>query len=156
AHAARTAKLGLNLMVDRLGWEIDLNNHIVNRLAWNSDNQAELDALRKRLEAAGGVSPRKASMVSPLLQTPAAYSAFGVEQIAVLAGREAGLPLGTGFDRRTREQFERDITRVTKALLPYPSFRGWSWSNNRWIWEKSGGKAAKTQEEETAYNAALK
>src|SRR5262249_23662151 len=57
AHAARSAKLGLNLMVDRLGWEIDLHNHIQSRLAWNKDNQDQLDALRKRLEAAEAVSP---------------------------------------------------------------------------------------------------
>ncbi len=157
AHAARTAKLGLNLMVDRLGWEIDLRTHIHGHLTWNKDGQEQLDAVRKRLEAAaGGVSPRRASMVTPLLQTQAAYSAFGVEQMAVLTGMDAGLPRGTGFDRRTDKQFEDDITRVTHALLPYPSFRGWSWSNNRWIWEKTGGKAAKTPEEQAAYDAALK
>src|SRR5262249_24821697 len=62
AHAARTAKLGINLMVDRLGWQIDLHNH----LAWTAGDRAELDALRKRLEgSAGSVSPRKASMEPP-------------------------------------------------------------------------------------------
>src|SRR5262249_34150016 len=65
-------------------------------------------------------------------------------------------PLGTGFDRRTPAEFERDITRVTRALLPYPSFRGWTWAANWWIWEKRGGKAAKTREEQAAYEAALK
>jgi outer membrane protein assembly factor BamB len=157
AHAARTSKLGLNLMVDRLGWEIDLHNHIQSRLAWNKDNQDRLDTLRKRLEAgAGAVSPRRAGMATPLLQTQAAYSAGGVEQMAVLTGMDAGLPRGTGFDRRTDKQFEDDITRVSRALLPYSSFRGWSWSNNRWVWENGGAKAAKTLEERADYEAALK
>src|SRR5262249_39558582 len=141
------------LIVDRPGWQIALHNH----LAWNANDRAELDALRKRLDAAAeGVSPQKASMVPPLLQTQAAYSAAGIEQMAVLTSMDASLPLGTGFDRRTPEEFERDITRVTRALLPYPSFRGWSWSNNRWIWENKGSKAARTVEERTAYEAALK
>src|SRR5262249_27047504 len=84
------------------------------------------------------------------------YSAGGIEQMAVLTSMDAGLPRGTGFDRRTDQQFEADITRVSRALLPYPSFRGWSWSNNRWIWEKTGGKAAKTPAEQADYEAALK
>jgi outer membrane protein assembly factor BamB len=154
AHAARTARLGVNLLVDRLGWpEVDLQNH----LAWDSGNRAALDALTKRLEAAaGGVSPRRALMAPPLLQTQPAYGAVGIQQMAGLTSRDAGLPLGTGFDRRTPEQFERDIGRVTKALLPYPSFRGWSWSDNRWVWENTGGKAAKTPGERAAYDVALK
>src|SRR5262249_16356153 len=92
----------------------------------------------------------------PLRQTQAAYSAGGIEQMAVLTSMDAGLPRGTGFDRRSDKQFEDDITRVTQALLPYPSFRGWSWSNNRWIWENTGSKAAKTVEDRDAYDAALK
>ena len=41
AILARGRELGLNLIVDRLGWQIDLHNH----LAWSADNRAELDAL---------------------------------------------------------------------------------------------------------------
>jgi hypothetical protein len=151
AHAARTAKLGQNMVVERLGWQIDLTNH----LAWSAGDRAELDALRKRLQSSS-VPPQKVSMAPPLLQTQAAYSAAGIQQMAVLTSMDAGLPLGTGFDRRTPEEFERDITRVTRALLPYPCFRGWSWSNNRWIGEKTGSKAARTAEESSAYEAALK
>jgi hypothetical protein len=160
AHAARTAKLGVNLMVDRLGWQIDIHNH----LAWPPGERAELDALRKRLEgAAGGVSPRKASMVPPLLQTQAAYGAAGVRQMAILASMDAGLPLGKQYDGRKREEFARDLTRVTEALKPYPSFRGWSWAANWWVWEEGQdpslprrARDAQTADEKAAYVAAFR
>jgi outer membrane protein assembly factor BamB len=152
AHAARLRKLGVNLLVDRLGIRENLD-----ALEWDRPNRDELDALAKRLRALpGAVAPEKASMPSPLLQTQAAYSARGIEQMAILMSMDAGLPLGTGFDRRTPEEFERDITRVTRALLPYPSFRGWSWAANWWVWENRGAKAAKTAQERAAYEAALK
>src|SRR5262249_21980565 len=145
------------LMVDRLGWEIDLRNNTHSFLTWNQDSQAQMDALRKRLEAsAGGVSPAKTAMAVPLRPTQAAYNARRIGQVAVLPRSDPGLPPGSGFDRRSDKQFEDDITRVTQALLPYPSFRGWSWSNNRWIWENTGSKAAKTVEDRDAYDAALK
>jgi hypothetical protein len=159
AHAARTAKLGVNLMVDRLGWEIDLHNH----LAWNNENRNELDALFKRLGgASGGVSPKKSSIAPPLLQTQAAYGAAGIQQMASLVGMDAGLPLGKPHDQRKREGFQRDIVRVTEALKPYPSFRGWMWSANWWTWEEGYVPGlprrhpdAKSAEEKAAYLAAF-
>jgi outer membrane protein assembly factor BamB len=159
AHAARTAKLGVNLVADRLGWQIDLHNH----LTWHPANRAELDALRQRLgAAAGGVSPRKASMAPPLLQTQAAYGAAGVRQMAILAGMDTGLPLGHPFDAREPEEFTRDLTRVTEALNPYPSFRGWTWAANWWVWDEGNtpgaprrARDAKNAEERAAYVAAF-
>jgi hypothetical protein len=152
AHAARMRKLGVNLVVDRLGYGLPLND-----LEWDQGNKAELETLAKRLESKpGAVASGNAAMLSPLLQTQAAYSSRGIEQLAILRGMDAGLPLGSGFDARKPEEFKKDITRVTRALLPYPSFRGWSWAANTWIWEKRGSKAAKTAEEATAYEAALK
>jgi outer membrane protein assembly factor BamB len=152
AHAARLRKLGVNLLVDRLGYGPYLET-----LEWDRGSKAELDALAKRLAARpGAVAPGKAAMAAPLLQTQAAYSAAGIEQMAILMSMDAGLPLGTGFDRRTPQEFERDITRVTRALSPYPSFRGWSWAANWWVWEKRGAKAAKTPQEQAAYEKALK
>src|SRR5262245_43821620 len=94
---------------------------------------------------------------SPLLQTLAGYSAFGVEQMAILMGNDAGLPLGgPGFDHRKPEQLTKDLTDVTRALMDSPSFRGWSWSSNWWIFEQRGASAARTPEEKAAYLAAVK
>jgi outer membrane protein assembly factor BamB len=160
AHAARTGKLGVSLVADRLGCQIDLLHH----LAWPPADREELDALRRRLEAAaGGVSPRKASMAPPLLQTQAAYGAAGVRQMAILTGMDAGLPLGHPFDARKPEEFTRDLTRVTEALAPYPSFRGWIWAANWWVWEEGNtpgaprrARDATTAEERAAYVAAFR
>src|SRR5439155_18505423 len=68
---------------------------------------------------------------------------------------DAGLPLGTGFDPRKPEQLTDAITQVTRALQSYPSFRGWSWSSNWWVFDKRGAEAAKTPEEKAKYQAAL-
>jgi outer membrane protein assembly factor BamB len=160
AHAARTAKLGVNLIVERLGWQIDISNHLTS----SGDNRADLDALRQRLEGlAEGVSPRKSAMVPPLLQTQAAYSAAGIEQMAILMSMDAGLPLGKQFDGRKPEEFTRDLTRVTEALNPYPSFRGWSWAANWWVWDEGNepgaprrARDAKGPEEKAAYIAAVR
>jgi hypothetical protein len=152
AHGARLRKLGVNLLVDRLGLGEGLGT-----LVWDRNSKAELDELVKSLGARGGaVAPEKMRMASPLLQTQAVYSAAGIEQMAILMSMDAGLPLGTGFDRRSPKDFERDITRVTRALLPYPSFRGWSWAANWWNFDKRGAKGARTAKEEAAYLAALK
>src|SRR5262249_10366585 len=86
--------------------------------------------------ARDGVSPRRAAMVPPLLQTQAAYSALGIEQMAILAAMDAGLPLGKPHDGRSPKEFVRDLTRVTEALKPYPSFRGWTWAANGWVSEE--------------------
>jgi outer membrane protein assembly factor BamB len=160
AHAARTAKLGVNLVVERLGWQVDLHNH----LTWHPANRGELDALRKRLEkVAEGVSPRRASMAPPLLQTQAAYSAAGIEQMAILAAMDAGLPLGKPHDQRKPGDFTNDLTRVTEALGPYPSFRGWTWAANWWVWQEGHDARvprraldAKTAEERADYLAAFR
>jgi outer membrane protein assembly factor BamB len=152
AHAARLRRLGVNLVVDRLGHGLNLGD-----LEWDVNNKGELSSLAKLLEGRrSGVAPKKVAMPSPLLQTQAAYSTAGIEQMAILRGEDAGLPLGNGFDARKPQEYERDITRVTKALLPYPSFRGWIWSSNSWLWEHRGSKAAKTPDERARYEVALK
>jgi outer membrane protein assembly factor BamB len=157
AHAARTAKLGVNLMVDRIGWGAQLANLEGPRLTWDPPSRAELETLRKRLEGLpDAVAPQQADQAAPLPQTLAAYTALGIEQMASLVSMDAGLPLGTGFDRRSPDQFRRDIDRVTRTLLPYPSFRGWSWAANWWLWENQGARAARTDQERAAYEKALK
>ncbi|MCY3024134.1 MAG: hypothetical protein NTW87_34590, partial [Planctomycetota bacterium] len=96
AHLERTRKLGLNLMVDRLGWEPHCNE-----LWWQNPGKPELDALAKRLAAdAAALPPEKVKILAPLQQTLAGYSAYGIQEMAILMMNDAGLPLGTGFDKR--------------------------------------------------------
>ena len=120
--------------------------------------RAGLDPLRKRLEADPlAVAPEKAALPSPLQQTLSAYSARGIEQMAILMMNDAGLPLGgPGFDSRKPEQLLDALTRTTTALKPYPAFRGWSWASNWWVFQDRGAEAGKTTEEKAAYLAAEK
>jgi outer membrane protein assembly factor BamB len=152
AHAKRTARLGFNLLVDRLG---DPNQ----AGALNIDQwRAGLDPLRKRLEADPlAVAPAKAVLPSPLRQTLSAYSARGIEQMAILMMNDAGLPLGgPGFDSRKPEQVLEALTRTTTVLKQFPAFRGWSWASNWWVFQGRGAEAGSTPEEKAAYLAAEK
>lgn len=152
AHAERTARLGFNLVVDRLG---DPNqSDALNIDRW----RAGIDPLRKRLVADPlAVAPYKAALPSPLQQTLSAYSARGIEQMAILMMNDAGLPLGgPGFDSRKPEQLLEALTRITTALKRYPAFRGWSWASNWWVFQDRGAEAGKTPGEKAAYLAAEK
>ena len=152
AHLERTRRLGLNLMVDRLGWDMYCND-----LWWQNPGRPELDALAKRLSAdAAGLPPQKAKLLSPLQQILAGYSACGIHEMAILMMNDAGLPLGTGFDKRKPEQITGMLKKVMGGVREYPSFRGWSWSSNWWVFDKRGANAAKDATEKTAYNAAFK
>ncbi len=152
AHAERTARLGFNLLVDRLGDPTQADALNIER--WRS----ALDPIRKRLDADPlAVAPQKAWLPSPFQQTLSAYGARGIEQMAILMRNDAGLPLGgPGFDHRTPEQLLDTLARITTALQPYPSFRGWTWASNWWIYQNRGDAAAKTPEERAAFNAAVK
>src|SRR5262249_53776105 len=149
AQAARTAKLGMSLVVERLGTQ-------TGALAWSHGERTEIDPLAQRLRAdREAVAPEKTATAPPLLQTQAAYSAGGIREMAILLSNDAGLPLGTGFDRRQPEQLLDALTRVTRALQTYPSFRGWSWASNWWVFDKRGADAARTPAEKAEYQAAL-
>src|SRR5262249_22945734 len=100
--------------------------------------------------------PQKTAQAPCLLQVLSAYTAEGIEEMAILMGNDAGLPLGTGFDTRKPEQLTEAVKQVTTALKPYPAFRGWSWASNWWVFQNRGAAAAKTPEEKSAYEAALK
>src|SRR5262249_33745297 len=77
ARVDRTAKLGFNLIVDRLGTQL-------NALAWDNRTRAELEPLVKRLRSdAHAVAPEKAMTAPPLLQTVSGYSAQGVQEMAI-------------------------------------------------------------------------
>ncbi len=152
AHVARTEHLGLNLLVDRLGISQQYGS-----LAPDS-MRGGWESVAKRLTAdPSAAPPERVYVAPPLLQTMNRFSGHGLEQMAILMNNDAGLPLGgPGFDGRKREQILDDLTKVTKALKPYPAFRGWSWASNWWVFEERGAKAARSPEEEMAYNASLK
>ena len=86
----------------------------------------------------------------------AAYSAANMQQMAILMGNDAGLPLGTGFDNRKPDQILDSLRLVTDALAPYRAFRGWDWASNWWVFDQRGSAAAQTPDEKSAYEAALK
>ena len=101
------------------------------------------------------VAPEKAEFESRVLQTVAGYGATGIEQQAILLYMDAGLPVGTGIDKRTAEEMARDIQLVTKHFADYPAFRGWSWAANWWI-EKRSSELAASPAEKSEYEAAMK
>jgi outer membrane protein assembly factor BamB len=151
AAAHYDARLGLNLKVDRLGHPLQAG-----ALQWENHANAEIEALAKRIEADPAATPSlKLRSPAPFLQSMARYSAAGIDQMAILMGNDAGLPIGTSFDQRTKEQFAADITRVTNALKPFPAFRGWSWSSNWWV-GKTGANAATNDAERQAFTDAVK
>jgi outer membrane protein assembly factor BamB len=148
SHVARTEKLGVNLVVDRIG-----ANTQVGDLSWSGRSAAAIDALAKRFPDLAPAIPGG----SPLVRTVGGYSAQGIQEMAILMYMDAGLPLGApGFDNRKPEELLRTIARVTEALKPFPAFRGWSWASNWWVFEGRGSKAARGAEEKAAVEAALK
>jgi outer membrane protein assembly factor BamB len=150
AAVARNSRLGFNLMVDRLGINVDA---VVGKA-----QRAQIDAEYNALAAdATATSPTKLEVLPSALQAIAGYGATGANQMAILMGNDAGLPLGgPGFDGRKPDQMFNDLTTVTTALSDFPAFRGWSWASNWWVFGTRGSAAAKTPEEKTAYDAALK
>ena len=74
------------------------------------------------------VAPEKAEFENRVTQTIGAYGSIGIEQRAILMYMDAGLPVGTLFDKRPPEEMARDLQTVTKQLANYPAFRGWSWA----------------------------
>jgi outer membrane protein assembly factor BamB len=147
-HLARSQALGINLFADRLGSPIGGLGVV--------DQTFSPAGLTDRARAEPRCpAPEKTVFEGIIRQTLAGFSASGIEERAILLNMDAGLPVGTGFDARKPEQFAEAITKVTKALDPYPSFRGWSWAANWWIGQR-GADAARSPEEKAAYQAALK
>ena len=152
AHLERAGKLGFNLFVDRLGW--DMNG---SQLTAEGFRSGDLDELVKTLAAdPAGVPPEKARLAAPLREIVAGYGAQGAHEMGILMLNDAGLPLGTGYDNRKPEQIVETLRRITAVAREYPGFRGWSWASNWWIFDKRGGNAAETPEDKAAYEAALK
>ena len=151
ACCERTARLGFNLMVDRLGHPLEMGAFSLAR------SQADVESFVKALEAdPQAVAPAKLATLPTLQQILTGYGTRGISQMGILMGNDAGLPLGSGFDNRKPEQILKDLTTTTLALKDYPAFRGWSWSSNWWAFDKRGAAAGRTPEEKAAYQAALK
>ncbi len=149
SHMNRTTKRHVNQFVDRFGIAM-----FRGQFEWSHHNAAELPALIQRLSKDPvGVDPEKVRILPPGLETQAAYTAEGIRQWSILTYMDAGLPLGTGHDRRTPEQFQAEIKSVTKQLMPFASFQGWSWTSNWWIYEPTKIVA---EAKWKAYEAALK
>ncbi|MBM4069940.1 MAG: WD40 repeat domain-containing protein [Planctomycetes bacterium] len=152
AHVERTRKLGMNLMVDRLG---DPNQG--GAFLPDGASRGDMEEIVKHLEKDPlAPAPQRYQPVATLRQVLSGYSAAGIEQMSILMMNDAGLPLGTGFDPRKPPQLLETIERVTEAARPYPAFRGWSWASNWWIFDKRGANGARTAAEKAAYETAWK
>ena len=148
-HLARIDKRRVNQFVDRFGIA-----HFRGQFEWSHHNAPELPDLMKRLAADPiGVDSEKARILPPGLETQAAYGAAGVRQWSILTYMDAGLPLGSGHDPRSPKQFQADVKSITSLLKPFPSFRGWSWTSNWWIYEPNKIVA---EAKWKSYEAALK
>ncbi len=153
-HVARSHTIGTDLFVDRVG---AFGGHGRGHLMyWQGDAEDRLRKLQARLEKDPlSPAPEKARIETPFQRTLSGYSAHGISQMGIVMIMDAGLPIGTDFDKRTPEQFASDITTATRILQPYPAFRGWSWVANWWV-GKLGGASAENPAQRKAYDEALK
>ena len=152
-HAIVLKKLGVNMVADRMSGG--------GTLLWQggqgTDGADLINTMLNRLNAEpAGTDPQKAIPESALLQTMAAYSSGNTEGMSILMNMDANVPLGmpVGGDQRSPAQFQTDITTLTTGLLPYDSYRGWSWSANWWNWEYVTDQTF-TQTQINTYNSDL-
>ncbi|MFJ2770474.1 hypothetical protein [Streptomyces sp. NPDC087300] len=148
AHVARTAKLGLNLFVDRLGF------------AWTDafkDAAADSAVVDRLKLSRTAVHWDKAVFEDPGRRTIAGYGARGMEEQAVLLANDALLPLSWPGNPESRDQaaLERDLLKVTDSLRTYAAFRGWTWGANWWV-AVIGAGAAQGPDERKKYDEALR
>ena len=148
-HIDFTKKIGENMLVDRMG------HGGGGTLGEIASKLTDPDLIGRLNADPIAVASEKAEFENRVLQTIAAYGATGIEQRAILLYMDAGLPIGTLYDKRKPEESARDARTVTQALVDYPAFGGWSWAANWWI-EKRGAEMAVSEEEKKAYEAAMK
>jgi WD40 repeat protein len=150
-HVARSGRLGVSLFVDRLGNGLQHGNLDLPNTA---DGIGLVREISDRLNGdPAGVAAEKADVPSALRQTLAAYGGAGIRQMAILTYMDAGLPIGTGYDTRTHEQFAQMITDLTQRLSMYPAFRGWDWTANWWVFDWD--RVFQSPEEKQAYQEAM-
>ncbi|ADD44459.1 hypothetical protein [Stackebrandtia nassauensis] len=145
-HLVRSRKLGINLLIDRLG-----KGSFLPRFTPIIADKATHDRLVRN---PSGVSPGKVEFEDALWRAIAGYGAYGIEEQSILLTMDAGLPLGTFGDTRTPAEMLLDIEDVVNKLRDYPAFRGWSWAANWWL-IKLGAAAAKDETERQEYVRAL-
>ena len=149
AHVKWAENNRLNFFIDRFNFTFSLG--------WpnNNDGRGYLDSLKARLERDPlGTAPEKAELLFADGETVAAYGAAGMGHMGLLCNMDAGLPLGTGFDARTREQFADTITKYSEALKNFPGWLGWDWVANWWIYDYD--KRFANPEEKARYQTAWK
>jgi len=150
-NAIQMKKLGVNMVVDRLGCGPSQYTTWANA----DDGIGMINTLTARLSGdPAATDPAKANPETPLQQTLASFSAGNTESMSILMGNDIGLPIGTvpNQDTRTAAQFQADITSLTNLLLPYPAYRGWDWASNWW---DTGGDGALNPTEDAQYQAAV-
>ena len=145
-------RVGFNLLFDRWGYP-SAEAH----LALPDWQKKAAEGLARRLAGdPAGTAPEKARFGAFLTELLGANSAYGIGQMAILMGMDAGIPLGSGYDKRRGEEYLAAVTGVTEALKDYPAFRGWVWGSNWWMFGHRGAAAGRTPEEKKAYTAAMK
>ncbi|MCM8785432.1 MAG: WD40 repeat domain-containing protein [Candidatus Omnitrophica bacterium] len=152
-HIEKSKKLGINLFVDRLGYPVNFY-----ALKWEPGwgETGIFDEIKKIMKEENFNLEEETELLSPFLQVLSAYSAFGIKQMNILLGNDAGLPLGTGFDNRKPEELLKVIEEQTKIFSSFSSFRGWIWASNWWIFYDRGANVLKESNEKEKYLQALK
>ena len=147
-HADRMSKLGVNQFVNRIQQlSLDFSN--------DDDGRGLLNRLKQRLQADPlAVTPERVEFGSAHHAIAGIYSANGWREFLMLVYMDGGLPLGTGFDRRTPAQFAESIRRYTESLASYRGFEGWAWVANWWLYEPEAKFTS--ADEKARYAAALK
>lgn len=113
-------------------------------------------ALADRFGGVDGLSPAKMALAPFHEQLVAGEGANGVVRMLGLLTMDAGLPLGTGFDKRTPEEMDRALRELTERFGKYPAFRGWSWGSLWWLYSMRGANGGIDAQEKQAYEDALK
>ncbi len=150
-HVDRLEKMHVNRMVDRLG-----NGRFQFHLRpYGEGRDRSIQATATRLEKDPlAIDPAYVEVASTFGHTMAQYSATGIDQMSILMYMDAGLPVGTGWDKRTMDELKRDIKFTTESMQSYRAFRGWSWTANWWVTPR-GAKSA-TDDEREAFDEAVK
>lgn len=148
AHTNRMQKLGINQFVNRTQ-QLSLD------FANDENGRGLLNRVKQRLQADPlAVTPEKAEFGAPHHAMAGIYSANGWREFLILLYMDSGLPLGTGFDRRTPAQFAEAIDKYTESFWSYSGFQGWAWVANWWLFDLNAKFTS--ADERKAYEAALK
>ncbi len=147
---------GLLNRAQTLGFNQFFNRTFAGRypLRFHGEESQFLEALRNRLaQNPDGVDPYKADFGFSHLHALGLYGGWGLREWLILLNMDAGLPLGTGHDRRAPEQFQREVRDYATALKDLPAFEGFCWNQNWWIFANDWYQNA---EQKVAFEAAYR